>query len=349
MIYYPQFDVVRINADGYTEVIDTEEFDVFNVTQSISLGTRFTDANGIMLAGLFPVGAANDVLQFSSGSYPFTLQLKAGATPELAVTNNLFVKYTVENLYDTTEPLLAEIYLIDDDNPDVPPVRVGSGSAGASVSFPLQSNVAKSFRVRPITVDENLNRGRSDPDADQPFTLTGTLIQSLWSAFTNVSNATGDDDLFVGIIPNDLMSTDGDWIEAMFAGTYVTNADEKYPVFILDGHNIYAAAESPAGGSWKALLTITRSSASTARCEISFFTILSGSEVVTAITDISTLDFAAPLTVVCHGISDSNDDVVLKVTNATYYTAPPASHDYLTGSSDSDLLTGSSDTDYLWE
>lgn len=340
--YYPQFQIVRIDADGYEIVAEDDDFEAYNVTQNVGLGTVHTDGFGIVPAGHF-TASPGDIAEFSHGSYPLKFRVTLGATPELAA-NNLAVRYVAENLYDTTEPLSVELQLRDTDNPDAEPIRVGSGAPGDTVKFPLTSNVPKSFEVVPVTTDQNLNRGTFNETNKQTFSTKGAVIIPLWNLYDDVSNGDGDNDLFVGIIPDSLMTSNGDRVECLFAGQYASNSNEKYPVFKLKGTTIYAAAESPTGGFWKAEFSITRTSSTVARVEFALFTILSN-EVVTTVIDVSGLDFTAPLTVICHATSDANDDVTLKVSHGTFYAASNIP-DYLIDETSGDYLVDE-DENYL--
>ena len=225
---------------------------------------------------------------------------------------------------------------------------MGKGVPGGTVAFPYPANVPKRLKAYPVTIDQNDKRGKIERDNYASVTIPARASLPLWSHCTNVSNGGGDDDLLTAVIPEDLFIANGDRIDAMFAGSYASNANEKYPIFTLDGHTIYGAPENPSGGAWKALMTIFRSGTTTARVEITLFTLLVGSESASAITDISTLDFTTPLALVCHGTSDANNDVALKASCGTFYGAPTGA-DYLTDESDGAFLTDEDTGEYLTE
>lgn len=207
-----------------------------------------------------------------------------------------------------------------DDDLTMPPQHLITGDGQLSVPFDAQGRPVRLFQIA------KAGNTPSDPlIAEGAQTVIDTssseAIRHIWVAFSDVSNPTADDDLFEGVIPENLLAEDGQRVECLFAGSYASNANEKYPIFKLAGNVIFSSAESPNGGFWKAQFSITRTDTDAARVEFILFGGAGTDTEISKVVDISGLDFTSTLGVVCRGVSDANNDITLKVTNAIYYSA----------------------------
>lgn len=182
--YYPQFDVIRIDASGYPVVMAGVNIDVLNISDgSAPVGTLTTDASGVIAAGDATVTldsgiAVGHILEFTCSGYPLTMRLTVKSTPEKANNENFIVAYTVENL--ATEAAVAEVdvYMLDTDNPDALPVKVGTGYTGTDLTIPFPHPVAKSLRFYSIPIDDELNRRSAEVDLTNYVSVTTTALPS---------------------------------------------------------------------------------------------------------------------------------------------------------------------------
>ena len=162
--FYRQFDTVRINADGFIVPVASATINVYNVTAASSLGTISSDSSGVVAEGSFTANVG-DVIQLSHATYPLTQRFTLRATLEEAYTaaEDNIVSYVLENLYaEETAGRYAELWAHDIDNPAVAPVLVGGGYSGETVEISVQKSIDTNWRIYPVTVDENLNRARTD-------------------------------------------------------------------------------------------------------------------------------------------------------------------------------------------
>lgn len=154
-VYYPQFEVCRIAADGSRVALPALTVDVYNVTDASSLGTLVTDANSIIVEGSFTADIF-DVIEISHATYPLTCRFTLTETQDEAYTlaENHIAIYIAENLYtDTTESQTARLYLIDLDNPDAAPQYLADLKPGVTTDIPYQTSVSKNVRLAMLSQD----------------------------------------------------------------------------------------------------------------------------------------------------------------------------------------------------
>ncbi len=317
--------------------VEDEDVEVFNITSSVSYGTLHSNAEGIIPAGSFPVGSPGDVIELTS-AYALKARLILAATPEKAIKANIVVKYLVENLYATTEPLSVDLYLIDDDNPDADMPLVASAAIGTTAAFPLQSNVTKNYRVRPITVDENLNKGSFNPDAEQPFTLQGAAArpQLLFAEYSTEGSTIAGADLYSDVVPENTWDADGSLVRAYYSGEFAANGNSKTIALIFDGTTILTKTTTQSGGAWLIEAHFIRSSSDELRItgQLTFPT----GTIAETYTDDLVIDPTAPLLLILKGTSAANNDIVARYGYGETMSAPISTAVYLTGGGV--LLTG---------
>jgi hypothetical protein len=173
--YYPQFDVLRIDANGDRIALPALTIDAYNVTGAASLGTLDTDADSIIVKGSFTADIG-DVVEFSHATYPGTFRLTLADTQDGAYVHqdNYIVTFVVENLAATTNSSQGEIYATDLDNPNVRPWLIGTGSAGTTVEIPFpQEFIDRNLRLYCLSIDDNLRRVSTTLD---PYNFSDVTI-----------------------------------------------------------------------------------------------------------------------------------------------------------------------------
>lgn len=181
--YYPQFDLIRIDAAGLRVVLTGEDIDVTNINTSSYLTTLTSDAEGVIAAGSFSTGSYTvsdgDVIEFSHSSYPLTMRMTLRATPEEANDTNYVRAYTVENLRSTIFSENVEVYMVDEDNINAPPIKVGTAPAGTSLIIPYPGHVVKDLRFSSIAIDEMETRERPEVDLTTYVSVTTAPVLPL--------------------------------------------------------------------------------------------------------------------------------------------------------------------------
>lgn len=156
--YIPGFDVVRYDAKGFMHRVTGGTVTLYNETTSASIGTRAISSDGIVAMGSI-TGSVGDVVRVSHASYSGTVQFTLTATQDEAftTTDNAAATFVVEDLRSTTTQTdAATAYLIDLDNPNVKPRRLGVFKADATTLIPLdQAAVEKNYRVKWVSRDQN--------------------------------------------------------------------------------------------------------------------------------------------------------------------------------------------------
>lgn len=345
--FYPQFDVIRIDANGYRIVLDTEEIDRYNVTKDIAWDPVFTTADGILPAKGVTVamGDPGDVIEFSSASYPLTLRFELGSTADDAVLRNLDITYVAENLYTETPSSRANIYIQDLDNTTSDLIPVGQGDSGTSIYVPIQNSIAKNYRVFPFAIDEQFNQERKNrfsqnyQDVSVPA-IAAPAPAALFSFYADVGSTTGGADLCTGLIPENTYDADGASVSANYEGEFAANGNTKTFDVTLDGNNIFTASVTKSGGAWKLVVETVRSGVDTVRCHVTL-SYPTGTIAQTYTTDV-VVDPASPMLLTLTGTSTANNDFAARMGYGWYLKAPPAvAVEYLTGGGD--FLTGGGD------
>ena len=156
--YIPGFDVIRIDAHGFRVPLTSGNVTLDNLNDGAGSYTRAISADGVVAGGSL-TGSAGDIIQVSHASYSGTVQFVLTATQDEAytTTDNAATTFVVEDLRATTTPTdAATAYLIDLDNLDVKPQRLGVFKADATTLIPLsQAAVAKNYRVKWVSRDRN--------------------------------------------------------------------------------------------------------------------------------------------------------------------------------------------------
>lgn len=166
--FYPQFQVVYIDADGVRVPVPNESFDVNNITTPAALDPVTSDAEGVIaeagISDMEPV-ALHDIIEFSHATYPNTIRFTVKATQEeayTAVENNASAYIVQDDRASTTNTNYGEIFITDLDSPTRGPVRLGRGQAGVENRFNYPVTASKNLRLTLISQDEKGQYGEID-------------------------------------------------------------------------------------------------------------------------------------------------------------------------------------------
>lgn len=153
LLYYPQFDLCRIDADGYRLPMPGVDVDYFNITKNVLIDTLTSDSDGILASGSFDTSsdpvALNDVVELRHDTYGGTARFRLQASEDdavLAVENHVST-YILENLLTTQEPDAAVLIAEDPSEPDAAPKIIGTAKVGGATVIPVQIPAGKSLRI----------------------------------------------------------------------------------------------------------------------------------------------------------------------------------------------------------
>lgn len=233
--YYPQFDLIRIDAAGGRISLPSTTINVYNVTTAASLGTLVSDTNGVIVQGSFTGGSVNvgDLVRFSHATYPDFAYVTLQTTQEdayFAVENDLTC-YVVENLFEqTTNTRLIDIYAQDLDNPDTPIIRLGGGKAGETAKLSYVTGVAKNLRLFPVSLDENLNASRTDFNTtNYEDVVIPARSHILFDHFSDqATQTTSEETLWIDQLDAGLLATNGDKVRIEYGGTLTSSSNAFY-------------------------------------------------------------------------------------------------------------------------
>lgn len=274
-VYYPAFDVFRINAAGFRVSLPATTVNVYNVTAGASLGTLVSDANGIIAEGSFSA-TAGDVIEISHATYPLTCRFVLTATQDEAYTSadNNVAAYLAENLnVSTTNADTAALLIEDLGNSSVKPIRLSDVKLGDNF-IPLQSSVPKTYRLSILPQDEYLQTPGVDLSTAESvdISIPASGSRTLFDHFTDATTSgTSEETLYIDQIDAGTLYTNGDKIVAEYAGIFAANANEKNVNIYFGGSLLFATSGPTENGTeWRLTLTLIRASSSAARYVVQF-------------------------------------------------------------------------------
>ena len=145
--------MIRFTSAGVFTRVTSTTLNYYNdtVDPTTVVGTVSVDANGVVAAGYFS-GTVGDVFKFKHASYSGLFRLKSTATAAEAFTEPTYraCTFVVANAYTTKDPEEVDIFAQDMDNPDTPAILLATGKSGDTLEIPLQTNVAKNYRIYPV-------------------------------------------------------------------------------------------------------------------------------------------------------------------------------------------------------
>lgn len=152
--FYAGFDLLKILTDGKPERQAGETVDVYNETDSVSLGTLETDDFGNIPSGSFAI-AAGKVVKFSVSGYAPVLRRTTKATAEEAHLGLTEVSLIIDDDFTptTVEPALIEVYVKPTNEAEVQ--LVGKIPPGGTLKVPYNPALDDALDIRAISKGEN--------------------------------------------------------------------------------------------------------------------------------------------------------------------------------------------------
>lgn len=179
-LFYPQFDVVRIDVDGVRSEAAAEDVDYYNVTQDTLIATLTTDADGILpggafLSSLYPV-ADGDIVELrhatDTGTCRFTLKLTA-ALAVLSVENHVST-LVLDDVFEAQEADTAVILVSDLSNPAIAAQVVGDATINSETALPFQAVDGAQLRVYAVKKHKDFEFHAASLELVSSLDLVGT-------------------------------------------------------------------------------------------------------------------------------------------------------------------------------
>jgi hypothetical protein len=214
LLYYPMFDFITIDSDGYRQAAASEDIDFYNLTQDVLIDTLTTDADGVIGKGSFSDGsfpvAVNDVVELRHATLPgmarFTLKASE-ADAVLAVENNI-ASVVLDDDSTDQESDAVKVLVQNLSDLSIAPIEIGTAKPSGVTTLPFTAQDGDQFRVYAAKVHKdfdfhaaNLEQVSSidilvGTSADGPPTFTSVSYDSANSevdlVFEKVGTATGD-------------------------------------------------------------------------------------------------------------------------------------------------------------
>ena len=236
--WFKQVEVVRIDASGLRIPVPGITVNIRNLTTGAAITTATVNSDGILLAASI-TGTVGDIIEFWSPDFPGTLRQTLATTQAEAAKHpdNSESSYIAQSLFTTaTVTTTAEVYAEDISDPSVKPFFLGNAKAGSLSSFPYATVNAKNLRLRMVSKDPTGNQSAVASDLSDAKTAE-VLVAPTGSQrllFENFNNAptTGivKETLYSDTIDAGTWSTDGDVLEAEYAGFFAANGNTKFVV-----------------------------------------------------------------------------------------------------------------------
>ena len=277
--YYHSFDVVLIDAAGIRQPVLDTDVEVYNVTQSSAITTLTTDGYGIIPEGSLTANVF-DVVEFSVTGYSGTFRQTVQATQALAYTavENDVHTLVIGNLFETTNPSeLGDIQVIDLNDPNTPPQRLGQVKAGVDNRFPYSVTALKQIRIGLSSVDNVGQRSEFAIEQMRSVDLTipgpsSAKFDVLFDQYADATTAgTTRETLYNYPMPTGVLDHAGDKIAAEYAGVFAANGNSKRVLVSFAGTDIFdSAVLTENNTNWSVKATVIRVSDTTARAVVNF-------------------------------------------------------------------------------
>lgn len=242
--FYPSFDALRIDANGFTVPLVSETFDVWNVTLGVSEGTIASDANGVVAEGAF--SAPGEVIEISHATYPLTARFTLTLTQAEAYTHpdNGVVAYIAEDLTVAVATAdFTEVWATDNDNPDVKPFKLADAKVGLSL-IPFQSAIARNFTLSLVTHDITGQTTTRDLSVAESANVSIPAVTAgprcIFDHFTDAPTLTTSlETLYIDQIDAGLLAVNGDKVQADYSGKFGPNANAKIIIVNFAGTDLF--------------------------------------------------------------------------------------------------------------
>lgn len=268
VVFYPSFDAIRIDANGFTLPLASATLNVLNVTDGTSEGTVASNANGIVPEGS-KTAAVGDVIEISHATYPLTCRFTLTTTQAEAYTHpdNGVVTYIAENLYaSVTAADFAEVWATDNDNPSVKPFKLADAKSGLNL-IPFQSAIQRNFTLSLVTHDETGQTSTRDLSVAESVNVTISAVTAgprcIFDHFTDApTTGTTLETLYIDQIDAGQLAVNGDKITAEYSGVFAANTNEKVIVVNFAGAEIFNSTDfapiTDNGTHWTLEFVLTR-------------------------------------------------------------------------------------------
>lgn len=344
LVYYPQFDVALVTAEGVRIPLVSEDIIFYNITQAMAIDTIATIAEGVLEAGSFDTGidpvALGDVVELRHATFTGTARfiLQATAQESVDAVENHVAALILENAYTTKTPDVVAVFATDLDEPNAAPILLGHAKLGVTTPLPFQTNIAKNLRLyaAPLHKDDQFSAAALEQldqlDLSVPSTGGGSGgVESLFDHYTDETTAgTSEETLYEGLVEAGQLGMNGDKIEAFYSGDLGSNANSKTITAYFAGTPIGGIGTVQNGKPWLFDLELIRVSNSIVRAAIDMMA--SGDSPLASSAEISGLDLANnEYTMELRATTPSAaGDVTAKMGNAVFFpAATPLATNYL--------------------
>jgi hypothetical protein len=273
--FAPQFDVVRIDADGFRVPVAALALTATNLTTAAVVGSPVSGIDGTVSETTY-AGSAGDIIEYTS-AYPNTFRATLAESRSRAYEVNTIGTYVAENLYTpTTLSRSADFYAQDLDNPTSPPFLLARGVAGETTVIPYQTVLSKNLRIFPKSISKNYQQDKLDFNSsnyeDVAINKTSGLSSTLFDHFEDeATTGTIEETLYTDTIAGQTLYYYGDKISAEYAGVFAATADDKRIKLYFGGTALFdSGVLVESAKHWKLNLTLTRVNNTTIRTVCQF-------------------------------------------------------------------------------
>lgn len=151
--YYSGFDVVVINTLGQPEKQAAQTVDVYNVTDSSSLGTLTTDVYGNIPSGSFAIAAGKEV-EFSVLGYTPTLTRITAATADAAHEAIESLTLILADNFTPTTDTTAYNEVWAKPSSEANPIFLGTVKPGETLAYPYPFDINDQIDIRAVAVND---------------------------------------------------------------------------------------------------------------------------------------------------------------------------------------------------
>lgn len=230
-LYYPQFEFITLDTDGFRVAANAEDIDYYNITQDTLIDTLTTDSDGVIANGSFSDGsftvALDDVVELRHATLPGTARfiLKASADDAVLVVENNITTVVLDDDSTHQDNDAARVFVQNLSDLSVAPVEVGTAKPTGQTTLPFTAQDGDQFRVYVAKVHKDFEFHAANLDqlssldliigtgADGPPTFTSAAYDSGNSevdlVFVKVGTATGNIEVEYKLTSSGSWSTHG--------------------------------------------------------------------------------------------------------------------------------------------
>ncbi|HET9867636.1 MAG TPA: hypothetical protein VFQ06_10125, partial [Nitrospira sp.] len=291
--FYPSFDVILIDTNGKRVPLGQATVDAYNTTASASEGTVVSDDYGAVAEGSFTADAG-DVVRFTLSGYTGFLDLTLQTTQSLAYTavENAGNALIVENQYATTnDSEIADVYITDNNDPTIPPQKIGSVKAGETSVIPYAPTAQKSLQLHLVSKSVKGQQSATDFARTETYNITvpapaGVKFEALADEWQDrPTTGTTRETLFRYSMPTGVLDHEGDKLIGEYVGVFTSNGNNKRIYLSFGGTDLFDSGNiSGPPTDWRLQFTIIRAANTTVRSSVMFASSSAASPVYTQVT-----------------------------------------------------------------